>query len=114
MAHEATVEAEPLKQLWANVFMAQVETKSGAITLVDGKVKKRPKKRRKLNDDIDDDEELPRNQDDINDNNGDDIQMGIDYMGDDGWGGPGAAGPWPRVLLMMLQARLVKKPKSTA
>jgi hypothetical protein len=37
-----------LRELWTNNFLAQIETKTGSITLVNAGPKKRPNKRRKI------------------------------------------------------------------
>lgn len=42
------VQAESLQELWAATFLAQIETKTGAITLVNSKPRKRAKKRRRI------------------------------------------------------------------
>lgn len=42
-----TVQAAPLRELWAATFLAQIETKTGAITLV-SEPRKRARKRRRL------------------------------------------------------------------
>lgn len=42
------VQAEPLQELWAATCLAQIETKTGAITLVNAQPRKRAKKRRRI------------------------------------------------------------------
>lgn len=42
------VEAEPLRDLWTSNFLAQIETKTGSITLIDAEPKIRAKKRRRI------------------------------------------------------------------
>jgi hypothetical protein len=43
------VQAEPLRDLWTATFLAQIETKTGAITLV-AEPRKRARKRRRVDD----------------------------------------------------------------
>jgi hypothetical protein len=45
----SAVQAEPLRDLWTATFLAQIETKTGAITLV-AEPRKRARKRRRLDD----------------------------------------------------------------
>lgn len=83
------VQAEPLRDLWRATFLAQIETKTGAITLV-AKPRKRARKRRRV-DDSDAGVEAERGQqeqaEDVpaveNDEGFMDIDQGIFFGGDD-------------------------------
>lgn len=83
------VQAEPLRELWTATFLAQIETKTGAITLV-AEPRKRARKRRRV-DDSDAGVEAGREQqeqaDDVpvmeNDEGFMDVDQGMFFGGDD-------------------------------